>query len=150
MAATAPTPAEVRYRMAARITGVDGSVASLLPYDAFRLDGDPIAHKHIAVGVARTTTMGGRQRGAGPALAESEVRVRYGYRIAPVERQLTAVDDAMAWGLLLTRHLLTGDDVTPWPGAMSIAWVEQINATNAQWFLGEIGFTVRHSYALTD
>ena len=149
MAVAAPTPAEVRYRMAARITGVDGSLASPLPYEAFRLDSDEIGHKHIAAGVIRTTSVGGRQRGDSLVLAETEVRIRYGYRIKPVERQLTAVDDAMTWGLLLTRTLLTGDDSTPWPGAMSIVWTDHTHTTGGQFYFGEIGFTVRHSYSLT-
>lgn len=143
------TPANVRQRIQSRLDGWGDTTVSQLPYDAYGLGTDQIADKRVAVGLVRTTSSEGRQR---PDLngCFSEVRVRYGYRLRPLEAQPTAYDEALDFGLFLTRRLLTDSADGPWPGPMRIVFVDQSNTTDAagEWFLGEIQFKVAHMVAL--
>jgi hypothetical protein len=145
------TPGQLRQRILTRLDGFGGATSSWLPLEAYGLGTDQIAHQRFAVGVARTVAGEGRQRG-GPNVCFSEVRVRYGYRLRPLETQPTAYDDALDWGLTLVRRLLTHDATTPWPGPMQLVFTDQTNQTDAagEWFLGEIAFRVQHLVSLTD
>ena len=145
------TPANVRQRIQSRIDGWGDVVVSQLPYDAYGLGTDQIAHRRVAVGLLATSTNEGRQR-AGAVHCKSDVRVRYGYRMKPLEAQASAYDEALDWGLGLVRRLLTDSADTPWPGPMRISFVSQNSTTDpaGEWFLGDLHFDVAHAVVLGD
>lgn len=85
----------VRQRVAAAISGAmtaGGWREAKEPYDQFGAsDGEGRFHKSYAVGVPSTAPMGDRQRASLGVMVETQVRVRWAYKLG-AQRQVTDYD----------------------------------------------------------
>lgn len=148
------TPAEIRQRIAARITSALGSVARPWRESGFHYlnfppkDPSTVLPRSFAVGV-RSVQMErarDRQRREVGALATTEVRVRWSSTVR-ADGQVDDVDQGMDDGDLLVATVL-GTSPTPELEIRFLGFAPYLSYADGTLLVGEVAFQVRHRYPL--
>lgn len=85
----------IRQRFADAISALDGFTESRNPYDGYGRSPNTAAHKRFSVGIGTVTSReDDRQRRSVGIMTESEVSVRFAFRIRPKD-QIESYDDAL-------------------------------------------------------
>lgn len=155
---SAVTRSELRRLTAAQIVATlpEWKVAPV-PFDSFDVSTVPdaipasIAHLCFSVGVKGTKdTHRNRSTATEGALAESEVRIKFLFRLSPSDKvgSADAADDA---GHAAIKAVC--EQSATWPGTMtaSFLWESTSGSVNSsgEWHTGEIVYTVLHRFALS-
>lgn len=144
------TRAQVRAAVAARLAALSGWTESRFAADLFGRDPDSTLHKGFAVGLGNTEDRradGYRGRPSEGLLTDSEVIVRFGYRLQPKAQNDTR-DLAEAAGQELVVSMMAYD--ATWPNDIKIQ-LRQVTAEvtpSGEWFLGTQAYNVTHTLPL--
>jgi len=144
------TRAEVRAAVAARLAALSGWTESRFAADVFGRDPDSTLHKGFAVGLENTVDRradGYRGKPSVGLLTDTELSVRFGYRLQP-KAQVDSRDAAEAAGQELIVSMMAYD--ATWPGDLKVQLrsVSSEVSASGEWYLGTQSYTVVHTLPL--
>jgi hypothetical protein len=139
----------IRQRFATKITSLDGFEESRNPFDGYGRSPNTIAHKRFAVGIRSVSSRDDdRQRSAAGALTETEVFVRYAYRIKPKD-QIDSYDNGLDSAQDVIEALTPR--TSPLHNDLQIRWTGLDNelSDSGEWMTITITFIILHYINLT-
>lgn len=141
----------VRSAFAARLGSLSGWTESRFAADVFGRDADSIAHQGFAVGLGATDDRreaGYRGRPAEGLLTNTEIIVRFGYRLQP-KAQTVSRDAAETAGQSLVNRLMAYDATWPLDLKVQLVQVSADVSPSGEWFLGTQTYNVVHTLPLS-
>lgn len=134
----------IRQRFATKIGSLDGFNEGRNPYDGYGRSPNTVAHKSYSVGIRGVSSRDDdRQRRAAGIMSESEVFVRYAFRIRPKD-QLDSYDDALDSAQLVIQALTNRS--TPLHDDLQIRFTGMDNelSDSGEWCSINLTFNVLH------
>jgi hypothetical protein len=134
----------IRQRFATQIDTLDGFDESRNPYDGYGRSPNTIAHKRYSVGIRGVNSRDDdRQRRSTGVMSETEVFVRYAFRIRPKD-QLESFDDALDSAQVVIQSLTNRS--TPLHDDLQIRFTGMDNelADSGEWCTINLTFIVLH------
>jgi hypothetical protein len=134
----------IRQRFAQAISDLSGFEQSRNPYDGYGRSPNTVAHKRFSVGInAVSSRDDDRQRRADGIMTETEVSVRFAFRIRPKD-QIDSYDDALDAAAQVIEKITNRS--TPLHDNLQIRFRGFDNelADSGEWCTLTIAFTVLH------
>jgi hypothetical protein len=134
----------VRQRFATKIADLSGFSEGRNPYDGYGRSPNTVAHKSFSVGIRGVTSRDDdRQRRSTGIMSETEVFVRYAFRIRPKD-QLDSYDDALDSAQTVIQALTNRS--TPLHDDLQIRFAGMDNelADSGEWCTINLTFNVLH------
>ena len=139
----------IRQRFADAISALDGFTESRNPYDGYGRSPNTAAHKRFSVGIGTVTSReDDRQRRSVGIMTESEVSVRFAFRIRPKD-QIDSYDDALQSAHTVISQITNRS--TPLHDNLQIRFrgIDNELADSGEWCTINVSFTVLHYIQLT-
>tara|TARA_R100001463_G_scaffold49901_2_gene99931 strand:- start:3309 stop:3752 length:444 start_codon:yes stop_codon:yes gene_type:complete len=139
----------IRSRFATAISSLDGYDESRNPYDGYGRSPNTIAHQRFSVGIRGVTSRtDDRQRESDGVMTETEVFVRYPFRIRPKD-QVSSYDLALSSAESVIKKITNRS--TPLHDNLQIRWrgLDNELADSGEWVSIIITFIVLHYISLT-
>lgn len=134
----------IRSRFATQINALSGFDESRNPYDGYGRSPNTIAHKRYAVGIRGVVSReDDRQRRATGVMSETQVFVRYAFRIKPKD-QVDSYDDALDSAQEVIKTITNRS--SPLHDDLQIRWTGLDNelSDSGEWCTLTITFSVLH------
>jgi len=139
----------IRSRFATAISSLDGYDESRNPYDGYGRSPNTIAHQRFSVGIRGVTSRtDDRQRESDGVMTETEVFVRYPFRIRPKD-QVSSYDLALSSAESVIKKITNRS--SPLHDNLQIRWrgLDNELADSGEWVSIIITFIVLHYISLT-
>ena len=134
----------IRQRFATQVGTIDGFSEGRNPYDGYGRSPNTIAHKRYSVGIRGVSSRDDdRQRRAVGVMSETEVFIRYAFRIRPKD-QLDSYDDALDSAQVVIKEITNRS--TPLHDDLQIRFTGMDNelADSGEWCTINLTFNVLH------
>jgi hypothetical protein len=134
----------IRQRFATQVGTIDGFAEGRNPYDGYGRSPNTIAHKRYSVGIRGVSSRDDdRQRRAVGVMSETEVFIRYAFRIRPKD-QLDSYDDALDSAQVVIKEITNRS--TPLHDDLQIRFTGMDNelADSGEWCTINLTFNVLH------
>jgi hypothetical protein len=141
--------ATIRQRFADQISTLDGFFESRNPFDGYGRSPNTIAHKSFSVGVRTVTSRDDdRQRRGIGVMTNTEILVRYAYRIRPKD-QIESYDDGLDSAQAVINTITNRS--TPLHDNLQIRFggLDNELADSGEWMSITLSFDVLHYLYLT-
>jgi len=139
----------IRQRFADAITDLTGFDESRNPYDGYGRSPNTVAHKRFSVGVGSVSSRDDdRQRRLQGIMSETEILVRFAFRIRPKD-QIDSYDDALQSAQQVIEKITNRS--TPLHDNLQIRFrgLDNELSDSGEWCTITISFTVLHYIQLT-
>lgn len=139
----------IRQRFASAISALAGFDESRNPYDGYGRSPNTVAHKRFSVGVGTVASRDDdRQRRSSGIMTESDILVRYAFRIRPKD-QIESYDDALDSAETVIETITNRS--TPLHDNLQIRFrgLDNELADSGEWCTFTISFSVLHYIQLT-
>ena len=139
----------IRQRFADAISALDGFTESRNPYDGYGRSPNTVAHKRFSVGVGSVSSRDDdRQRRLQGIMSETEILVRFAFRIRPKD-QIDSYDDALQSAQQVIEKITNRS--TPLHDNLQIRFrgLDNELSDSGEWCTITILFTVLHYIQLT-
>jgi len=139
----------IRQRFATAITDLTGFDESRNPYDGYGRSPNTVAHKRFSVGVGSVSSRDDdRQRRLQGIMSETEILVRFAFRIRPKD-QIDSYDDALQSAQQVIEKITNRS--TPLHDNLQIRFrgLDNELSDSGEWCTITISFTVLHYIQLT-
>lgn len=139
----------IRQRFADAISTLDGFDESRNPFDGYGRSPNTVAHKRFSVGIGSVTSRDDdRQRRSVGIMTDTEVVVRYAFRIRPKD-QIDSYDDALQSAHTVISQITNRS--TPLHDSLQIRFrgIDNELADSGEWCTINVSFTVLHYIQLT-
>lgn len=139
----------IRQRFADAITDLTGFDESRNPYDGYGRSPNTVAHKRFSIGVGSVSSRDDdRQRRLQGIMSETEILVRFAFRIRPKD-QIDSYDDALQSAQQVIEKITNRS--TPLHDNLQIRFrgLDNELSDSGEWCTITISFTVLHYIQLT-
>ena len=144
----AKTVRQLREDVTTRVLTLTGWRESRVLPESFGRDADSIAHKAFVVHPVATKDLRQyRGKPAEGALVETDLQIRFSWRIAPKDMS-NSYDDSLDGAQAVINNLMTYD--TNWPSSYKVQVIETSQAATdtGEWVIGVVTFRIVHTLPL--
>jgi hypothetical protein len=138
----------IRQRFAVSILALSGFDESRNPFDGYGRSPNTVAHQRFSVGVGTVSSRDDdRQRNAAGVMTESEIMVKYAFRIRPKD-QIDSYDDALTSAAAVMANITNRS--TPLHDNLQIRFrgLDNELSDSGEWCTITLTFTVLHYLTL--